>query len=179
MASVKSLSMPPELELRNIVYSKNFGETNLGIVIRNGFTNPENRSFATETGAVFYIDKEDKYVISSGPLATINKHIGSPLKIIGKHIPVDVNEFKTMSSSRGLTDEQRSKQFNYFRDILEKEAADPIIQDNLALSKAGIDISSYTDAEGRHRRRRKSRRHKKTNRRRRKSNRRKSRRYKK
>ena len=179
MTSVKSLSMPPELELRNIVYSKNFGETNLGIVIRNGFTNPENRSFATETGAVFYIDKEDKYVISSGPLATINKHIGSPLKIIGKHIPVDVNEFKTMSSSRGLTDEQRSKQFNYFRDILEKEAADPKIQDNLALSKDGIDINSYTDAEGRHRRRRKSRRHKKTNRRRRKSNRRKSRRYKK
>lgn len=40
MTSVKSLSMPPELELDNIVYSKNFGGTNLGIVIRNGFTNP-------------------------------------------------------------------------------------------------------------------------------------------
>ena len=148
----------------NIVYSENFGGTNLGIVIRNGIIGTREKPNATG-GAVFYIDKNNDDVITAGPLELIEKHIRSPLKIIRKHKPMDVGKFITMCRSRDLTEEQRIEQYDYFRDILEKEDY--------------IDTTSYTNAEGGRSRRRKSRRHKKTNHRRRKSNRRKSRRYKK
>ena len=50
MASIKSIRVPPILKLGNIIFSKNFGGNNLGIVIRNGITDSRNKTFGKAVG---------------------------------------------------------------------------------------------------------------------------------
>ena len=153
MASTKSISVPPILDLGNIVYSKNFGGNNLGIVIRNGITIYEDKKFDHAGGSVYYIDKNNKSVISSGSLETIEENIGSSLISMDRKMQVD-DEFEENRHKTILS----TKKVDYFRYILEHAEKDPIIRDNLLLAKDGI----FSVASGR-RHRRKSRRHKKPN----------------
>ena len=151
MASTK-ISVPLVLELGNIVYSENFGGNNLGIVIRNGISAYKDAKFDHETGAVYYIDKKDVSVISSGSLRTIEKHIGSPLISMGMKMEMDAefekNRHKSLSEDVG----------EYFRYILEQAENEPTIKEHLLLARNGFKI-----VEGGRRHRRKSRRHKKPN----------------
>ena len=169
MASTKSIRVPPILELGNIVYCKKFGGNNLGIVIRNGITDYKNEKFGKAVGAVYYIDKNDKYVISSGPLETIKKHIESPLISMDRKMKMN-DEFEENRHKKSFS----KKEDDYFRYILEQAEKDPIIHEHLSLARDG-----FVNVDGGSHHRRKSRRHKKPNHRHNKSRRRITQRYKK
>ena len=166
MATIKSLRVPPKLELVNIVYCKKFGGNNLGIVIRNGITDYKNEKFGQAVGAVYYIDKNNDYVISSGSLELIEEHIESPLISMDMKMKVN-NEFDENRHKKGLSTEED----DYFRHILTEAEQDPIIQEHLSIARDG-----FVNVDGGRRHRRKSRRHKKPNHRHKKSRNHKSRR---
>ena len=161
IASIKSIRLPPILKLGNIIFSKNFGGNNLGIVIRNGITDSRNKTFGKAVGWVYYIDKNNDYVISSGPLEIIKKHIASPLISMDMKMKIDADdEFDKNRHKKNLSREADE----YFRYILEQAGNNPIIQEQLLLARDG-----FVSVDGGRGHRRKSRRHKKTNHRHKKS----------
>ena len=110
---------------------------------------------------MYYIDKNNDYVISSGPLEIIKKHIASPLISMDMKMKIDADdEFDKNRHKKNLSREADE----YFRYILEQAGNNPIIQEQLLLARDG-----FVSVDGGRGHRRKSRRHKKTNHRHKKS----------
>jgi hypothetical protein len=93
MVSIQKIDVPPELRFGEVVYSKNFGRSKVGIIRQSG-TSDKDRKIVS--GTVSFFDTKNNYREITGNLELLTEFIGSPLKVIGTQI-----KDKRLDAARG------------------------------------------------------------------------------